>query len=123
MKFSYVTSTLLMISKYGNLVQLGQYFFIISIYNKFSLDAILWSYRAALKWGTKVATSKNTKKAFKAAEVGAQIYNTLTSRDLEDNDEYFVRDLDAFDDLEAREPGGLKAAKSVFFHPSIINSH
>ena len=54
----------------------------------------------------------------KGVEYGSQAndaYQALKSRDFEDDEDLFVRDLDAFDDLEAREPGGVKAAKSVFF--------
>jgi len=41
-------------------------------------------------------------------------HNNLQSRGLVDEEDFFVRDLDAFDDIEAREPLGFKAAGSVF---------
>ena len=57
----------------------------------------------------------------KAADYGSQAYGAYTAvknRGLEDDEDLFVRDLDANDDLEAREPLGaglFKGAGSVFF--------
>ena len=47
-----------------------------------------------------------------AADLGAQIYNTVHSRGLEDNEDLFVRNL------EARDPSELSAVGSVFFYTS-----
>jgi len=71
---------------------------------------------AAFKWGKRLAKHKNTKKALKAAEYGQDIYNTVQSRGLEDDEDLFLRELDAFDDLEAREPikFNTKSATAAF---------
>ena len=56
------------------------------------------------KFGSKVAKHKHTRNALKAADVGQQVYSALQTRGSEDNEDLFGRDVDAFDDLEAREP-------------------
>ena len=48
-------------------------------------------------------------------DYGQQIAGAFQSRALDDNEDLFVRDLDAFDDLETREPLGVKSVGSVFF--------
>jgi hypothetical protein len=58
-----------------------------------------------------------------AAQAGVDGYHTGTKfhahrRSLEDDEDLFERDLEAFDDLEAREP-----FESVSFFISIINTH
>jgi len=63
----------------------------------------------AWRFGEKIAKHKNTKHLMTAVDVGSQAYGAyqmVKSRGLEDDEDLFVRDLDAFDDLEAREPGG-----------------
>jgi len=62
----------------------------------------------AFRFGKKLYEHKNTKHLMTAVDVGTQAYGAyqmVKSRDLEDDEGIFVRDLDAFDDLEAREPG------------------
>ena len=66
-----------------------------------------------------LAKHKHTRHAVKALDTASQVYGdvqTMNSRDLEDNEDLFVRDFDAVDDLEAREPAGnyMKAVGSVF---------
>ena len=73
-----------------------------------------------------LAKHKHTRHAVKALDTASQVYGdvqTMNSRDLEDNEDLFLRDLDAFDDLEVREPAGnsMKAVGSVFY--SIYNKY
>ena len=42
--------------------------------------------------------------------------NNIHSRRFEDEEDLFVRDIDTFDDLEAREPSKFGSAVSVFFY-------
>jgi hypothetical protein len=67
-------------------------------------------------WGKKAAKHKHAKTAFKAVDYGSQMSQTYSdmkqSRGLEDDEDLFVRDLDAFDDLEARTLD-LKSADSI----------
>ena len=112
---SYVTSTLRMISKHGSLLVLrlqllSQY--LLSNFNNYHLNADIWSYRSAYKIGKEIAGHKNTKNAFKAIDYGTQAYGMFKqNRGFEGDDasDVFVRDLEASDDLEAREPLGVKA--------------
>ena len=57
-----------------------------------------------LKMGSKVVEHKHTQNALTAVDIASQVYNAVRSRGLEDDEDLFGRDLDAFDDLEAREP-------------------
>ena len=121
-----------MISKHGSpstTGQLGQYFFY--IYSKTQLNADLWSYskavEKALEIAKKVASSKTVKGLSTAATAfgaGQQIYgffhphgqNNIKSREFEDEEDLFVRYINALDDLEAREPSRFGSAGSVFFY-------
>ena len=65
-----------------------------------------------------LAKHKHSKHAVKAFDTASQVYGdvqTMNSRDLEDNEDLFVRDF-VFD-LEVREPAGnsVKAIRSVFY--------
>ena len=42
--------------------------------------------------------------------------NNIQSRKFEDEEDLFERDIDAFDDLEAREPSKFESTASVFFY-------
>ena len=86
-----------------------------SNYNNYPLNEDIWSYSSAYKVGKEIAGHKNTKNAFKALDYGSRIYSNLhQSRGFEDDDDVFVRDFDASDDLEAREPNfGVKASTLV----------
>jgi len=81
----------------------------------------------AVKFGKMVATHKRTKKLATGVNrvatgvaVGQEIVNTLQSRGFEDEEDRFVRDLDAYDGLEAREPSrvgeAIKFGKMVATH-------
>jgi hypothetical protein len=65
----------------------------------------------AFRFGKDLFHHKNTQRALKAADYGSQAYmygsqikGALSSRAVEDKEDVFDRDLDAFDDLEARQP-------------------
>jgi len=63
----------------------------------------------AFKFGMRLGKHKHTRHALKALNTASDVVGdvqTLNSRGLEDDEDLFVRDLDALDDLEAREPGG-----------------
>ena len=64
-----------------------------------------------------LAEHKNTEHLKTAVNVGTQAYQMVKSRGLEDEEDLFVRDLNAVDDLEVREPAGnyMKAIGSVFY--------
>ena len=89
---------------------LSQY--LLSNYNNYPLNADISSYRSAYKIGKEIAGHKHTKNAFKAIDYGTQAYGMFKqNRGFEGDDagDVFVRDLEASDDLEAREPLGVKA--------------
>ena len=88
-------------SKHGSpltLRHLSQY--LLSIYNNYPLNADIRSYRSAYKVGKRIAEHKHTKNAFKAAKYGSEIYGNLNQRGFEDDEDIFVRDLDAEDLFE-----------------------
>ena len=67
-----------------------------------------------------LAEHKNTKHVMTAVDTASQVYGAyqmVKSRGLEDEEDLFVRDLNAVDDLEVREPAGnyMKAIGSVFY--------
>ena len=78
-----------------------------------------------MKFGSRFLKHKHTRHAFKALDYGSQAYGAVQNRGLEDDEDLFLRDLDANDDLEARDPLGaglFKGAGSVFFYLSMINT-
>jgi len=82
----------------------------------------------AWKFGKMLSEHKNTKHLMTAVDVGTQVYGAVQmvkSRGLEDDEDIFVRDLDAFDDLEAREPagGGLKALSDAWKFGRKLSEH
>jgi hypothetical protein len=108
-------------SKFGSA---GSVFFY--IYSKTQLNADLWSYRKATRQVVKGLDTAAT-----ALSAGQQIYsffhppvdqNNIKSRGFEDDEDLFVRDIGAFDDLEAREPFnyGSAAALRQYFFISIV---
>ena len=105
--------TLLMISKHGSppdLNQLSQYFL---IYNKYPLNVDLSSYREAFEFGKRIFKGKHIKGFADGVDIGQQVASNFQSRGFEDNEDLFGRDMDAFDDLEAREPLNIGSAASV----------
>jgi hypothetical protein len=78
--------------------------------------------------GKRISEHKNTRHGLKAFDTASQVYDgvqTMNSRDLEDNEDLFVRDLDAFDDLEAREPAGgsMKAVSDAWRFGKMLSEH
>ena len=105
------------LSKFGSA---GSVFFY--IYSKTQLNADFWSYSKVTRQVVKGLDTAAT-----ALSAGQQIYNffkppvsqnNIKSCGFEDNEDLFVREIDAFDNLKAREPstGNYRSAASVFFY-------
>jgi hypothetical protein len=69
----------------------------------------------AISFGRRLSNSKHAGRFMDGVEYGQQLYDTVNSRALEDDEDLFVRDLDVVDDLEARGPPGLgiKSASKI----------
>ena len=75
----------------------------LTIYNEYPLNADLRSYSKAFDFGEKIFEHKSKKGD-----------RTFHSRGFEDEEDLFVRDIDAFDDLEEHEPFNFGPVVSVF---------
>ena len=88
------------------------------IYNKYLLNADLWSYSKEFEFGEKMFTHKSGNDARRSPWTFR-----IHPRGFEDEEDLFERDIDAFYDLEAREPWNYKPIVSVFltlynkYHP------